>query len=822
MIYKQILLFFFLTALSFKAVSAVFVVTSNADSGPGTFRDALTQAAANGSATTDYINFNIADTSTIGRTITVLSQLPDISSNLVIDGSTQPGSTFAVSSAKVAFFFDATGQKNFSALKIINQADVAIYSLYLKLVSVFKYPDKTNPVFPIGVRIIGTNNVQLGDAGKGNVIAGFFNPVTENDDLTSESTGLIVKGNFFGIQSDGLTVVNDHFTTFTNVYGNFTIGGASVAEGNLFSRGVSVTWESTTKFASVLVKNNKAGVNYNLTDKIAPTSGTYSSNIGIQVGAGFYKFTTNTVVNIEDNILGTTGYYSPGIFVSWLGGTVNIVRNYINVDKNQREVGSESVTTRGIYVQFCKEAHIGTSDIHDANYIGYCTPVFYESAIPSDFTNYLLTFTKNSFFCTAGNLVYPGAGDALPTQCTITKITTNSLSGTATPNATVDLYYSDKCNTCAPQYYFASVVADASGNWAYNGQISGIVIANATYNNSSSEFTEPEIISDNVIITNACGGSGSIKGLVIHNATSTTWLDETGNVAGNNLDLLNVKGGKYRLVISNGGCSDTSDYYQVPPKFELDTSKALIIQPACADSAGSITGLNIINSDNGVINYSWTDAAGKAWANTLALTNAPAGTYFLVATGKDTCVQTFGPITLRDQNNNIPSPSVNNVKLCSPGEALLRVNNPSAEYSYRLYDSETGITPLDEQKNGVFKINATVNKIYYVSQVFYSCESTRTQVSVDVGLTQAAITNSFTPNGDGINDYWVIPGIETFPGALVQVFSRSGQKVFESKAYDNSFNGKLNGKELPDGVYYYVINLAAYCHLLSGSLTIIR
>ena len=804
-----------------RSYSSVFVVTSNADSGPGTFRDALTQAAANGSATTDYINFNIADTNATGRTITVLSQLPDISSNIVIDGSSQPGSPFGVSNAKVAFLFDATGQKNFSALKIINQTDVAIYSLYLKLVSVFKYPDKTNPVFPIGIRILGTNNVQLGDAGKGNVISGFFNPVSENDDQISESTGLIVKGNLIGIQSDGLTAGNDYYTTFTNVYGNLTIGGATLAEGNLFSRGVEVRWVSTTKFASVLIKNNKAGVNYNLTGKIGDANGSYSS-YSIQVGAGLGKFTTNTVVNIEDNILGGNGYYNIGIFVSFLGGTVNMVRNYINVDKNQNQIGIASTTRWGIYVQYCKEVHIGTSDIKDANYIGYCTPIFYESSVPSDFTNYLLTFTKNSFFCSTGNLVYPGADVALPTQCTITKITTNSLLGTATPNATVDLYYSDKCNTCAPQYYFASVVADVNGNWAYNGPISGIVIANATYNNSSSEFTEPELISDNLIITNACGGRGSITGLVVHNVTSTKWLDETGNVAGANIDLLNIKGGKYRLVISNGGCTDTSDYYNVLPKFELDTTKALITQPACADSAGSITGLDVINSDNGVINYTWTDAAGKAWANTLALTNVPAGTYFLVATGKDTCVQTYGPIVLQDQNKTIPSPSVNNLVLCSTGEALLRVNNPAAIYSYRLYDSETGTTPLDEQKNGVFKITATVSKIYYVSEVFYSCESPRTKVTVDVGLIKAFIANAFTPNGDGINDYWNINGIENYPAAIIQIFTRFGQKVFESKGYTHPFDGTFNGKQLPVGVYYYIINFSTNCNFLSGSLTIIR
>jgi gliding motility-associated-like protein len=82
--------------------------------------------------------------------------------------------------------------------------------------------------------------------------------------------------------------------------------------------------------------------------------------------------------------------------------------------------------------------------------------------------------------------------------------------------------------------------------------------------------------------------------------------------------------------------------------------------------------------------------------------------------------------------------------------------------------------------------------------------------------------NTFTPNGDGTNDYWKIEGLEKFPGSLVQVFSRYGQKVFESKDYSTPFNGNFNGKLVPEGVYYYIINLNTPCSLLSGSLTIIR
>jgi len=102
------------------------------------------------------------------------------------------------------------------------------------------------------------------------------------------------------------------------------------------------------------------------------------------------------------------------------------------------------------------------------------------------------------------------------------------------------------------------------------------------------------------------------------------------------------------------------------------------------------------------------------------------------------------------------------------------------------------------------------------------CESSRTQVNIALILLQADIPNIITPNNYGINDYWQINGIESYPNAEVQVFTRYGQKVFESKGYAKPFDGTYNGQKLPVGAYYYIINLNNKCNLLSGSLTIIR
>ncbi|MEI6765203.1 MAG: Ig-like domain-containing protein, partial [Bacteroidota bacterium] len=74
------------------------------------------------------------------------------------------------------------------------------------------------------------------------------------------------------------------------------------------------------------------------------------------------------------------------------------------------------------------------------------------------------------------------------------------------------------------------------------------------------------------------------------------------------------------------------------------------------------------------------------------------------------------------------------------------------------------------------------------------------------------IPDGFSPDGDGVNDYFVIPGIERFPDCRLAIFNRWGNKVFSKMAYDNSWHGEPNvgtfelGRDkVPQGTYYYIL-----------------
>lgn len=85
------------------------------------------------------------------------------------------------------------------------------------------------------------------------------------------------------------------------------------------------------------------------------------------------------------------------------------------------------------------------------------------------------------------------------------------------------------------------------------------------------------------------------------------------------------------------------------------------------------------------------------------------------------------------------------------------------------------------------------------------------------------IPNVFSPNGDGKNDTWNIKYLDTWVNANISIFNRFGQKVFYAAPYYTPWDGKFNAKDVPVGVYYYVIepnNTGKKKY--SGSVTVLR
>ena len=91
-------------------------------------------------------------------------------------------------------------------------------------------------------------------------------------------------------------------------------------------------------------------------------------------------------------------------------------------------------------------------------------------------------------------------------------------------------------------------------------------------------------------------------------------------------------------------------------------------------------------------------------------------------------------------------------------------------------------------------------------------------------LKSPKIPNTFTPNGDGINERWTIKYLESYPNCKIQVFTRAGQLVYETNAYSDAtaWDGTYKNNLLPLDTYYYILEPGSGRKPITGYVTILK
>jgi gliding motility-associated-like protein len=92
----------------------------------------------------------------------------------------------------------------------------------------------------------------------------------------------------------------------------------------------------------------------------------------------------------------------------------------------------------------------------------------------------------------------------------------------------------------------------------------------------------------------------------------------------------------------------------------------------------------------------------------------------------------------------------------------------------------------------------------------YCISQASVTVTIDLCLTDipGPIPTCITPNADGANDYFIIPNVDYFQKNSIVIYNRWGNVIYKDAPYKNDWDGKsINGTELPDALYYYVLDL---------------
>ncbi len=350
----------------------------------------------------------------------------------------------------------------------------------------------------------------------------------------------------------------------------------------------------------------------------------------------------------------------------------------------------------------------------------------------------------------------------------------------------------------APGTYSVSVT-DANG-------------CSSQFSASINQPTEPLNVSSSAQASNCLANQkGSIFITASGGTTPYAYLWNTGDFTQN---LLNQLPGTYTVTISDAnGCE------MVQTAVIADSSDLQINTDGINICMGSTATLNAQNVASGVTLQWMYNGNALNGANATTFITPVAGIYTLQAT--TSCgVYMSNPIEIIVRSLN--TVSISNTVIICPGESVQLNAGGGGQYTW---NPTTGLNNANIS-NPMASPSVTTDYTVIVKDS-YGCTATAS-VTVNVICDTLDIPNGYSPNGDGTNDTFVIDGLSSYPGNVLFIYNRWGNLIYKKKEYDNSWNGRANvtgvmfGEELPNGTYFYILDLNINEKPLNGFVVLRR
>jgi gliding motility-associated-like protein len=215
-------------------------------------------------------------------------------------------------------------------------------------------------------------------------------------------------------------------------------------------------------------------------------------------------------------------------------------------------------------------------------------------------------------------------------------------------------------------------------------------------------------------------------------------------------------------------------------------------------------------------NAAFTTYEWSTTADTRGINVASAGSYSVTATAANGCT---GTATIFINEQPLPDANAGSDQTIYFGQTAQLTATGGTAYLWQTANSLSNLTTNNPIANPLGTTTYTV----LITDSF-GCSKNDDMDVIVLDYPDCLKTNEgVSPNGDGKNDTWQVPCLQYFPNTL-QIINRWGQTIYTATNYNNDFDGTSEGKEQPDGTYYYIVQFSVngITKTLKGTLTIIR
>ncbi|MBQ6276490.1 MAG: HYR domain-containing protein, partial [Bacteroidales bacterium] len=282
------------------------------------------------------------------------------------------------------------------------------------------------------------------------------------------------------------------------------------------------------------------------------------------------------------------------------------------------------------------------------------------------------------------------------------------------------------------------------------------------------------------------------------------------NNGANSAFLQNIAAGRYSITVTDANMCAKAETIEIeqPDKLMLESN----VKPISC--YGKTDGSIALNAIGGNQPYSFSIIMDDNFYSGNYLSGLPAGTYSLEVTDAHGCMSN-NTIQLVEPEAFTSSYSVGMPSCSGNNDGFIEVSATGGTKPYMYgWDSYYSDVPLiTGLRQGQYTISVVdANKCtYQVASIMLT----------DMAGDCIKIPNVFTPNGDGVNDTWIIENIEMFPDATVYVFNRWGQMLYKGTGKDEPWDGSYRGHYVPAGTYLYIVDLYQKTEAYKGTVTVL-